>query len=402
MVAPSDRIATWSDEPERTLGLVPSEPATPPRLARLDIRRLPPPNAGRLLTVGRVVAGGCALLVAVVVLVLLRLPDTRPGTGLLDGRLDAIVRRTVLADRALAVTSWVATVATLVVLGGVIFRLAVVGPAQRAVLRGHSGDHHRRPAAGRGSTMEREAVMTNAAWIGSGAGVLAIFLRAISLSGVGVGVAASLAPARLGFVLGSPFGLSTLLRTAGLALLGRAPHERRAWWLGGLVILGSYSLVGHPRATGSPASLLVAVQVVHVTVAATWFGGLVFLVLELRRRRRSGDPRGSALLVTRFSTVASLGVVLAATTGALLGRSQLGSLDALGATPYGRALLAKLACVALVLALGAYNRLFLVPAIDRTDARRAWTRFRRTCVAEALVMAFGVLLATAAMTSGGL
>jgi len=139
-----------------------------------------------------------------------------------------------------------------------------------------------------------------------------------------------------------------------------------------------------------------------VTVAATWFGGLVFLVLELRRRRRSGDPRGSALLVTRFSTVASLGVVLAATTGALLGRSQLGSLDALGATPYGRALLAKLACVALVLALGAYNRLFLVPAIDRTDARRAWTRFRRTCVAEALVMAFGVLLATAAMTSGGL
>jgi copper transport protein len=248
--------------------------------------------------------------------------------------------------------------------------------------------------------MERESVMRALAWTGSAAGVVAVVLRALSISGVGI--VASLAPARVGFVLGSAFGTATVLRSAGLALLGWALHERRAWLLGGAVILGSYAVTGHPKATSSPLSLLVVVQVVHVAAVATWFGGVVFLASELRRRRRQGDPRGSAIVVARFSTIAGVMVACAAATGTLLARSQLASVDALWTTAYGRALLAKLGCVALVLALGAYNRQFLVPAIDRRDDRRAWERFRRTCIAEALVMALGVLVATAAMTSGGI
>lgn len=75
---------------------------------------------------------------------------------------------------------------------------------------------------------------------------------------------------------------------------------------------------------------------------------------------------------------------------------------AVGTTAYGRALLAKLICVGAVVAFGGYKRQVLVPAVERADQRRAWHRLRRTLVAETLVMALGVLLATAALTSGGL
>jgi putative copper export protein len=70
-------------------------------------------------------------------------------------------------------------------------------------------------------------------------------------------------------------------------------------------------------------------------------------------------------------------------------------------TPYGRALVAKLAFVAVVLVVGGYNRQRVVPAIAERNDAAAWRRLRVTCVTEALVMALGVLLMTAAMTSGG-
>jgi hypothetical protein len=42
-----------------------------------------------------------------------------------------------------------------------------------------------------------------------------------------------------------------------------------------------------------------------------------------------------------------------------------------------------------------------VPAIAPRDAAVAWRRLRRTLLVEAFMIALGVLLATAAMTSGG-
>jgi putative copper export protein len=141
---------------------------------------------------------------------------------------------------------------------------------------------------------------------------------------------------------------------------------------------------------------------VHVVAASVWFGGVTFLTLDLRWRRRAGDPRGVARVVGRFSTLATLAVVAAAGTGSWLAWSQLGELQALWATAYGRAFLAKMSCVALVVGMGGYNREFLVPALAEADGPAVWHRLRRTMTGEMLVMGLGVLLATALMTSGGL
>ena len=52
-------------------------------------------------------------------------------------------------------------------------------------------------------------------------------------------------------------------------------------------------------------------------------------------------------------------------------------------------------------ALGAYNHVRLVPAVVGRDDVGAWRLLGRTAALEGAVIASAVLVATAAMTSGG-
>src|SRR5690606_8137453 len=150
-----------------------------------------------------------------------------------------------------------------------------------------------------------------------------------------------------------------------------------------------------------PRGWLVLTQATHVTATAVWFGGGVLLAVEIHHQRGGGSARCAAETVARFSAVAGVALAAAAASGPALARSQLASLGALASTAYGRALSAKLALVALVVAIGAYNHRRLVPAVARADDARAWRRLGHTAAAEGVLIGGGVLLATAAMTSGG-
>lgn len=323
---------------------------------------------------------GLAVAVAWVVLVALR----RPAEGI-----DERLRDSLLADRTMTVAAWVANVAATLVLGGLAYRAFVRDPATEPDGRA-------------------ERVLCSVALAGVAATVATLPLRAASLAGAWW--VAFRRPSTLGFVVSSPFGDAALLRTAGLTAVAVAVWRHRgsrivepvACGLGAGAILASFTLVGHPQATGGRPSLLVLAQLVHIVAASVWFGGVTFLVLDLRRRRRAGDSRGVARVVGRFSTLATLAVVATAGTGACLAWSQLGELRALWVTAYGRAFLAKMGCVGLVAVAGGYNREMLVPALDRLEGPAVWQRLRRTMTLEMLVMGLGVLLATALMTSGGL
>lgn len=94
-------------------------------------------------------------------------------------------------------------------------------------------------------------------------------------------------------------------------------------------------------------------------------------------------------------------MVLVVVSGAVLTAGQVRLREAFWTTPYGKALVAKLAFVAVVLAVGGYNRQRVVPAVAEHDDEAAWRHLRVTCVVESVVIALGVLLMTAAMTSGG-
>jgi copper transport protein len=172
--------------------------------------------------------------------------------------------------------------------------------------------------------------------------------------------------------------------------------------LGALLLLASYAWIGHPQATEAPGPLLVLGQAVHVLAVSTWFGGVALLYLQIRAGRRAGAVRTSAEVVARFSTAAGISVALAAATGVALARSQIGSLDALTTSHYGRALILKLVLVAVVLAVGGYNKRFVVPRIVEQQGPVAWRTLHRTLLAEAAVLVAGVLVATTAMISGGI
>jgi copper transport protein len=133
------------------------------------------------------------------------------------------------------------------------------------------------------------------------------------------------------------------------------------------VALAAPALVGHTRGFG-PGWLVVTSDVLHVTAAAVWFGGLVGLAVTLPRlARREGV---AAVALARFSVVAGWLLAGVAVAGVLLGWRILGSWTALVTTTYGVILLSKTACVGLVAAVAAWNRYRLLPAVVGGAGRR--------------------------------
>lgn len=91
-------------------------------------------------------------------------------------------------------------------------------------------------------------------------------------------------------------------------------------------------------------------DVSHTFAASAWAGGLVALLIVLRRSDRAGE------LGRRFSGVALGAVALVVVTGSISGYLQVRTLDGLFSTGYGRLLLAKVVGVVLLMGLGWVNR----------------------------------------------
>lgn len=258
-----------------------------------------------------------------------------------------------------------------------------------------------------------------AAGIALAATVLALPVQTMAVAGAGP--LEALGPTANVETLGSSFGESWLLRVAALVLLVPLVWRGRPDWalLGATVAApASYLLKGHTRSM-DPTWLLMAGDAVHLAAGAVWLGGLVLLALTVRARAVDDDPAGAARLVSRFST-AALGTVIALTvSGTAMAWALVRTPDALVSTGYGWTLLAKLTLVALAVAIAAYNRTRLVPAVVArrvpagasvdTDAaagtagrpptdrlvrrsRLAWSHLRRTLGIEALLLVAVVLV----------
>lgn len=249
--------------------------------------------------------------------------------------------------------------------------------------------HDRR--AGEAGTLRR--LIRAAAAAGSAASAVAVVLHAAVVTGTGV---AGLADAHtLWAVLASPFGLAAALRVGGLACiaLGTSRPGRVSWVAaaGALLVLVPFALTGH-AATADPRWLVASSTIVHAAAAGIWLGGLVGLTVVLRARRATWDVTGCAQLVGRFSTVAAVSLAALVPAGTVLGVAAVGSARDLLASGYGRALIVKVVLVVAVVALGAYNRWRLVPAITR-NTPEAWARLLRTVWWEVAGLA-AVFLAT--------
>jgi copper transport protein len=172
-------------------------------------------------------------------------------------------------------------------------------------------------------------------------------------------------PGELGEVATSRFGLTLLARLAALValavllppLLRGSSGRPRAILVAlvGLAGLATWPLTGHAIAAPLPA-VTVTVGVVHLAAMGVWIGGLFTLLAFLLR---GTDRRVLGVLLPVWSRWAAMSVIWLALAGTVQAVVQVGSIDALVQTGYGRLLLTKLGVLVLVLAAAAAARRFV-------------------------------------------
>ncbi|MFE9842023.1 copper resistance CopC/CopD family protein [Streptomyces goshikiensis] len=106
---------------------------------------------------------------------------------------------------------------------------------------------------------------------------------------------------------------------------------------------------------GIQVALAVPVAVLHLLAMGVWLGGLITLLLLLRRRGSDGREI-PASAIGRFSALAFSAVAVLVATGVYQSWRQVGSWEALSTTSYGKTLLVKIAAVVLVLCAASFSR----------------------------------------------
>ena len=167
--------------------------------------------------------------------------------------------------------------------------------------------------------------------------------------------------------------------------------------LGVGAIAVSFGLIGHAT-TGEPRIVAVTAPVAHTLAAGIWGGGVLGLATVLTHRRRRFIALHAAVLAARFSVLATGGILVAAAAGVALAAVRLDAVGELWTTPYGYALLAKVAVVGVLAAIGAHNHFVIVPTLRRIPDHVVGLRLRWLAVIEVTLVAI-VVAATSVLVS---
>jgi copper transport protein len=173
------------------------------------------------------------------------------------------------------------------------------------------------------------------------------------------------------------------------------------------VALMAISWAGH-ASSGADRTVNVVIDGLHGLATAAWLGGLVGLaVLAIPATRALGMDdrvRLGAGVVVRFSALALVAVGVLVVTGVYRALVELDSPADLVETAYGRALLVKLGLFAVMLAVGAYNRMVVHPRLERAalglaDTDRGAGAALRVSVRAELVLAAALIVSVAVLVS---
>ena len=198
------------------------------------------------------------------------------------------------------------------------------------------------------------------AWLVALAGTVAVVAAQLSDAGVGLSDA-----------FGTSFGPVIVERfvplgVAGLAiavLLARPATTRSALVVAALGAAGAMlaDVLASHAAAGALPILGVAVQWLHILAVGAWLGGLGGLLFAVRGE--AGDA--TARTARRFAYLATAGIATVGATGLLRAIAEVGTLDNLVSTDFGRLVIAKTALLGLLAMLGALNHFVNVPAAGR-------------------------------------
>ncbi|MFF3848236.1 copper resistance CopC/CopD family protein [Streptomyces sp. NPDC002328] len=151
-------------------------------------------------------------------------------------------------------------------------------------------------------------------------------------------------------------------------VVGRASPRtgvRVAGALSAVALALTWAAAEHASA-GIQVPLAIPVSVLHLLAMAVWLGGLAALAVALYRA--PADTVVPAPAVARFSRLAFASVVVLVVTGLYQSWRQVGSLDALTTTDYGRLLTLKAGAVILVLTVASFSRQLTGQLLQRKPA----------------------------------
>ncbi len=292
---------------------------------------------------------------------------------------------------AFGVARWLDYLSIALMLGGLAFVLV----AWRRALPAVADSQPRWHAASRSFAGRLEALLLAAVALGIVASVLGFLLQGASAAGVSLwsglksAVLTNTEHSRFGEVWGGRAIDWVVIGALLLAARGlgrrvvsvlRADTEPPALdqgpprWLAGLLAIGCGYLAITPALSGhasiqSPVWIFFPSDAIHVFAASVWVGGIASLLLALpsATRELEGPERSRLLLATlaRFSPLAFGSVIAIAVTGVVQAYIDVRTLHGLLHTTYGALIIAKVALLLVLIALGWVNRERVIPALRR-------------------------------------
>lgn len=286
---------------------------------------------------------------------------------------------------------WIEFVALVTVLGVLGFRHGVLPPlALRGVPTADAADRARR--------LGMTVLIPYA-----GAALVRLYTEARAIHGADL----RLASVDVGGLLtGTIWGIGWASGAAGaLLLLAGWRASTRSVTIGTpLALTGAMGMVLSPALSGHAAAsphfvLSVTLDMLHVSAAGLWVGGLLLVLVAgipaMRRLTEGNSDAAVSALVNSFHPLALFCAPLVVAAGLGTSWIRLGGFGEIVETPYGRTLLLKTALVLVVAAVGGYNAIRARRALGTPDATR---RFRWSASAELLVAAL-VLAATTVLVA---
>jgi putative copper resistance protein D len=259
----------------------------------------------------------------------------------------------------------------LFVFGEIVFALAVARPAWRHAVEGGL-DRER---------VERRiaAIVAGALVLGVLSSVLWLALEVPLMSGEAFHEAVR-GPTLFVVLEQTWFGRVWIARAVlALALFAWIAFGRRGTWVSPVALLLAAAYAAAPALAGHAAGgqgfegiFRIGVDMMHLAAAGAWLGALPGLALVLAAARESGTTGAidtASRATRRFSALGVISVTVLIVTGIANAAYLVRSFVALTTTEYGHLLLAKLALVAVMLALAAVNRWWLSPRAAARDVR---------------------------------
>jgi copper transport protein len=172
--------------------------------------------------------------------------------------------------------------------------------------------------------------------------------------------------------------LRVIMAVLALWAVALARHAKIGFFLGAacLVVSGA---IGHPAAIHPLLSI--PSKIAHLLAGAIWLGGLIWLVTVIHRE--DVDFPAEARRVSSTALVCVIAILISGLLQTALFLNTPGDLIHSG---YGRLALIKMAGVAVLIGLGAFNRFLLLPAVEDSSIRPALSRTVRQEIAIVIIL----------------